>query len=74
MTFVRRVTDEWHLHSEERAQGTVEYAVVTSVFVVIVTALALLVRAGQEGVLLSLVEEAASHVFSAAGAVDIALY
>ncbi len=59
---------------EERAQGTVEYAVVTSVFVVVVVALALLVRAGQEGVLLSLVEGAASHVFSAAGAVDIALY
>ena len=74
MTMGGRDLDGCPLRSEERAQGTVEYAVVTSVFVVIVTALALLARAGQEGVLLSLVEEAASHVFSAAGAVDIALY
>ena len=74
MTMGGRIAGECQLHREDRAQGTVEYAVVTSVFIVIVTALALLVRAGQEGVLLSLVEEAASHIFSAAGTVDIALY
>ena len=66
---------------EERAQSTVEYAIVTVAVLSIVVALACLWRAGENGRLAALAERAASHTISsssvvdaAAGAKDIALY
>ena len=59
---------------ERSAQGTVEYAVVTIAFIVMVSALALLWRAGAEGVLVGLAETAASHVLNGLGVLDVALY
>lgn len=62
------------LWGEERAQGTVEYAMVTVALLAIVVALALLWRAGEEGVLVGLAQDAASHQLDGTGALDIALY
>lgn len=69
------------IYREERAQSTVEYAIVTVALLSIVAALACLWRAGEDGQLARLAERAASHtiesssvVDAAAGAKDIALY
>ena len=66
---------------EESAQATVEYAIVTMALLSIVLAIAGLWRAGADGRLATLVEQAASHgvastsvVDAAAGAKDIVLY
>ena len=66
---------------EERAQSTVEYAIVTVALLAIVLALASVWQAGTDGAFSDLVERAASHVLSASGAdgalsgaKDIALY
>lgn len=59
---------------EESAQATVEYALVSVATLAIVVGLAALWRAGENGVLARLVEQAASHVLSGLGALDIALY
>ena len=62
------------LACEMRAQATLEYAVVTVAFIAMLCALAMLWRAGAEGVLVELVERAASHVLTGDGLLDIALY
>ncbi|WP_195419299.1 hypothetical protein [Collinsella sp. D33t1_170424_A12] len=59
---------------ERLAQGTLEYAVVTGVFVAVIVALGALWRAATDGALSGLVEEAASHVLDGSGAIDIALF
>lgn len=59
---------------EERAQGTLEYALTVLAFMAIVIALAALWRASADGVLAAAVERAASHALNGFGALDIALY
>lgn len=59
---------------EERAQGTLEYAVVLLVFVAIVSGLALLAHAAADGTLARLVEAALSHGIDAGGLLDLSLY
>lgn len=59
---------------EERAQGTLEYALTVLAFLAIVVALAALWRAGAGGVLARAVERAASHALDGFGALDISLY
>lgn len=60
--------------AEDEAQGTVEYAVVVVALLALVVGCAAIWRAGSDGVLARLVQEAASHVLSGEGAVDISLY
>ncbi len=62
------------LHAEENAQGTLEYALVVSAFLVVVTVLALLWRAGEQGAFVELAVDAASHAFTGTGPLDIALF
>lgn len=59
---------------EERAQGTVEYALTMFALLAIVAACAAVWHAAQDGAFSALVEQAASHALSGAGIVDIALY
>lgn len=59
---------------EERAQGTVEYALVVMALMALASGLALLWHAGERGGFVQLVEDAASHALDAAGSVDIALF
>lgn len=59
---------------EETAQGTVEYALTVSALMAIVLALALVFRAGEEGIFAGLVEQASSHGFEGLGILDIALF
>lgn len=59
---------------EETAQGTVEYALTISALMAITLALALLFRAGEEGVFAGLVEQASSHGFEGLGILDISLF
>lgn len=59
---------------EEAAQGTLEYALTIMALMAIVGALALLWRAGEDGTLSALVEQAASHGFEGTGILDIILY
>lgn len=59
---------------EERAQGTVEYAVVLLGFMALVAALALVWEAGHEGSFVASAALSASHALSPAGALDIALF
>ena len=56
------------------AQSTLEYALVLTVFVVMLVVLGALVKAGLEGKLIKLATAAASHVLTAEGVVDILLY
>lgn len=62
------------LLGEERAQGTLEYAVTVLALLAVVAALGLLWRAGEQGMLTQRAEEASSHALDASGTVDIALY
>lgn len=62
------------LAREVHAQATLEYALTVLALLAMVVVLALIWRAGEEGVFVHLVEEAASHALSAWGAFDIALY
>lgn len=62
------------LRREESAQATLEYALVVAAFMAMVSALALLWRAGADGVLARLVEDAASHALDGLGVLDIVLY
>lgn len=62
------------LMREVAAQGTVEYALTMFALLSLVVGIAALWRAGEEGALVELVEDAASHVLSGTGALDIALY
>lgn len=59
---------------EELAQGTVEYALTLLALMAIITTLALLWHAGEDGVLARLVEDAASHALGGTGPLDIALF
>ncbi len=59
---------------EARAQGTVEYALTTVVFLSVMVACAALWRAAADGTLGRIAAQAASHVLDGSGAIDIALY
>lgn len=59
---------------ENRAQGTVEYAITVFAVLALVMACAAFWHAAESGVFARLVEQAASHVLGAAGAIDISLY
>lgn len=59
---------------EDRAQATVEYAVVFAALLSIIIACATVWHAGTEGVFAEIAQEAASHTLAAAGAIDISLY
>ena len=59
---------------EGRAQGTLEYAITFSALLAVIVGLGALWHAGERGVFARLVEQAASHVLGALGALDIALY
>ena len=59
---------------EERAQGTLEYALTVLALMAVVAGLALLWRAGERSGFVQLVENAASHALDAGGALDIALF
>ena len=56
------------------AQGTVEYAIVTSVLLVMVLACAAIWRAGENGIWANAAQEGASHGGDTRGALDVALY
>ncbi len=62
------------LACERDAQGTLEYAVTVIALIAVVSALALLWRAGESGGLVELAREAASHALDASGALDIPLF
>lgn len=59
---------------EERAQGTLEYALTVAAILAIAVGCAALWRASEDGTLARLAEEAASHGLSGLGPLDIALY
>ncbi len=58
---------------EDDAQATVEYAVTLVAVLAIIVGCAAIWRAGSEGVLARLVQEAASHVLLGAAALDNSL-
>lgn len=60
--------------AETHAQGTLEYAIVTCVFVAICAGCAALWRAAEEGVFARLAAAALSHALEGPGAIDIALF
>ena len=71
----------WHQHGrlvhvlgERAAQGAVEYALTVVALLAMVAGMAALWRAAVDGTLAELVRAAASHAFSAGGAIDISLY
>lgn len=74
----RRAKGAFHegsrLLSEDRAQGTLEYALTVVAFLAMVVVLAALVRAGGEGAFVQQAEESASHALDGWGLLDIALY
>lgn len=59
---------------EDRAQGTLEYALTVTALLGIVLALGALWRAGESGALASLVERAAPRALAGTGPLDIALF
>ena len=63
-----------HLAREERAQATLEYALTLFALMALISGVALLWRAGEQGVLARLVEDACSHALDGLGALDIALF
>lgn len=69
-----RSDDDGKLWREGRAQGTLEYAITFSALLAVIVGLGALWHAGERGVFARLVEQAASHVLGALGALDIALY
>ena len=60
--------------TEPAAQATLEYALTVFALLAVVVGIAALWRAGEEGALVELVEDAVSHALSGLGALDIALY
>lgn len=62
------------LLGSESGQATLEYALVTMALLALVAGVAAIWRAAEHGVLIRLVEEAASHGLDIAGAVDAALF
>lgn len=66
--------DEGGVVGETRAQSTVEYAIVLVAMLAIIVGCAAVWRAGADGVFTKEAQEAASHTFTADGAVDISLY
>ena len=62
------------LLGERDAQGTLEYALVVCALLALVTGLAAIWKAGDEGLFARLVEDAASHGLDPQGLVDIILY
>lgn len=69
-----RPDDGGKLWREGCAQGTLEYAITFSALLAVIVGLGALWQAGERGVFARLVEQAASHVLGALGALDIALY
>ncbi len=63
-----------HLAREERAQSTLEYALTLFALMALISGIALLWRAGEQGVLARLVEDACSHGLDGLGVLDIALF
>lgn len=63
-----------HVLGERAAQGTVEYALTVVALLAMVVGMAALWRAAVDGTLAEFVRAAASHAFSAGGAIDISLY
>ena len=59
---------------EQRAQGTLEYALVFCMLLAIVLGLAATWKAGEQGLFARLVEDAASHGLDPLGVLDILLY
>lgn len=59
---------------EDRAQGTLEYALTITALLGIVLALGALWRAGESGALAQLVERAAPRALTGTGPLDIALF
>lgn len=59
---------------DERAQGTIEYALTVIALLAVIVGLAALWRASVEGVFGDLVRDAASHVLEGTGFIDISLY
>ena len=70
----RTVSALWHLTREERAQATLEYALTLFALMALISGIALLWRAGEQGALARLVEEACSHGLDGLGVLDIALF
>lgn len=64
----------FRLLGERSAQGTLEYALVVCALLALVTGLAAIWKAGDEGLFARLVEDAASHGLDPWGLVDIILY
>lgn len=58
----------------ESAQATLEMALCTVALLGMIVGIATIWRAAERGVLARLVEEAASHGFDVAGAIDAALF
>lgn len=59
---------------EERAQGTLEYAITVIALLSLILALGALWRAGEDGALVRLAESAAPRRLDGLGALDIALF
>lgn len=70
----RRAKSYADLIREQRAQGTVEYAITMVAMLSLVLGCAAVWRAGERGVFTQRAVKAASHALDAGGAVDIALY
>ncbi len=70
----RTVSALRHLAREERAQATLEYALTLFALMALISGVALLWRAGEQGVLARLVEDACSHALDGLGVLDIALF
>lgn len=67
----------WRLRAsvrEDAAQASLEYALTVAALAAVAVALAALWRAGEDGTLARLVEQAASHALAGTGPLDIALY
>lgn len=60
--------------ASESGQATLEYALCVAALLALVVGIAAIWRAAEDGVLARLVEEAASHGFDIAGAIDAALF
>ena len=72
---VRKLCGELRpLACETSAQSTLEYAITTFAVLALIAGIAALWRAGEEGVFVELVEDAASHAFTDLGVLDISLY
>lgn len=64
----------WIHVGEQRAQGTVEYAITVAALLSLIVGVAAVWRSGRDGVLAGLVERAASHGLGGLGPLDISLF